>query len=376
MQIDRDHDNIMTTLPTIAPQCYEEVQRAVCDHVHLFIRGGGSKPALSTPATISDGAILLDMRRLSGVVEYEPGEFVFTARAGSSLREIAALLAEHGQYLPFDPPLIEQGATLGGTIAAGLSGSGRHRYGGLRDFLIGVRFVDGQGRLVRGGGKVVKNAAGFDLPKLMIGSLGRLGVIVEASFKVFPQPPAYATLRLPQPSLDAALTTIARLNGSSFDVEALDLIFEQGGPTLYIRQGGFTAALAERQERLRAWLGGGEPFPQVEEAAFWSASREFAWVPESWALVKAPVTLSAVPVLDPVLQAAGAQRRYVAGAALAWIAWPGDLGQLDAHLTQLQLGGLVLRGEVEWPFVGVRNGASLIARVKRVLDPFHRFPML
>jgi glycolate oxidase FAD binding subunit len=100
-------------------------------------------------------------------------------------------------------------------MAAGLSGSGRQRYGGVRDFLIGVRFVDGQGRLVRGGGKVVKNAAGFDLPKLFVGSAGRLGVIVEASFKVFPQPPAFATLRAPQPSLDAALTA---LPGSTVDL--------------------------------------------------------------------------------------------------------------------------------------------------------------
>jgi glycolate oxidase FAD binding subunit len=366
----------MTTLTTLAPQSYEDVQAAICQHGRIFVRGAGSKPALAPPSVDGDDAALLDMRRLRGVVEYEPGEFVFTARAGSSLREIAALLAEHGQYLPFDPPLVDQGATLGGTIAAGLSGSGRHRYGGLRDFLIGVRFVDGQGRLVRGGGKVVKNAAGFDLPKLMIGSLGRLGVIVEASFKVFPQPPAYATLRVTQPSLDAALTTIARLNGSSFDLEALDLVFEEERPTLYVRQGGFAAALAERQERLRAWLGGGEPLPEPEEAAFWSAGREFAWAPATWALVKTPVALNVIPALDQALQAAGAQRRYVAGAALAWIAWPGDLGQLDAYLTQLQLGGLALRGEAEWPFVGVRNGASLIARVKRVLDPFHRFPIL
>ncbi len=366
----------MTTLTILAPQCYEDVQAAICEHGRIFVRGASSKPALAPPSVDGDNAALLDMRGLRGVVEYEPGEFVFTARAGSSLREIAALLAEHGQHLPFDPPLVDQGATLGGTIAAGLSGSGRHRYGGLRDFLIGVRFVDGQGRLVRGGGKVVKNAAGFDLPKLMIGSLGRLGVIVEASFKAFPQPPAYATLRVTQPSLDAALTTIARLNGSNFDLEALDLVFEEERPTLYVRQGGFAAALAERQERLRSWLGGGEPLPEPEEAAFWSAGREFTWAPTTWALVKTPVTLSVLPALDQVLQAAGAQRRYVAGAALAWIAWPGDLGHLDAYLIQLQLGGLVLRGEAEWPFVGVRNGASLIARVKRVLDPFHRFPIL
>ncbi len=363
----------MATITMIAPQTNADVQEAICAHSQLVVRGGGTKSAL---LAADDGAAVLDMRRLTGMLEYAPGEFVFTARAGTTLQEVAAALAEHGQYLPFDPPLVEQGATLGGTIAAGLSGSGRHRYGGLRDFLIGVRFVDGQGRLVRGGGRVVKNAAGFDLPKLMVGSIGRLGVIVEASFKVFPQPPAFATLRAPQPSLDAALATMARLNGSTFDIEALDLLIEADGPVLYIRQGGLATTLSARQQSLRAWLGGGETLPEADEAVFWANSRDFGWVPAGWALVKTPVTLAAIPVLEQVLAAAGAQRRYIGGGALAWIAWPGDLAQLDGFLTQLQLSGLVLRGAATWPFVGARSGASLAARVKHVLDPDNRFPIL
>lgn len=363
----------MATITAIAPQTNADVQEAVCANPQLAVRGGGTKSALLAADT---DVAMLDMRQLTGMIEYAPGEFVFTARAGTTLQEAAATLAEHGQYLPFDPPLVEQGATLGGTIAAGLSGSGRHRYGGLRDFLIGVRFVDGQGRLVRGGGKVVKNAAGFDLPKLMVGSIGRLGVIVEASFKVFPQPLAFATLRAPQPSLDAALTTMARFNGSTFDIEALDLLIEEGGAVLYIRQGGLATTLGARQESLRAWLGGGDALPEADEAAFWAGSRSFAWVPAGWALVKTPVTLTAIPVLEQVLAASGAQRRYIGGGALAWIAWPGDLTQLDAYLTQLQLSGLVLRGAATWPFVGARSGASLAARVKRVLDPDNRFPIL
>ncbi len=363
----------MTTITVIAPQTNAEVQEAVCANPQLMVRGGGTKSAL---LAADAGAAVLDMRQLTGMIEYAPGEFVFTARAGTALQEAAATLAEHGQYLPFDPPLVEQGATLGGTIAAGLSGSGRHRYGGLRDFLIGVRFVDGQGRLVRGGGKVVKNAAGFDLPKLMVGSIGRLGVIVEASFKVFPQPPAYATLRAPQPSLDVALATMARLNGSTFDIEALDLLVEEGAATLYIRQGGLATTLGARQQSLREWLGGGEPLSEADEAVFWTGSRDFGWVPADWALVKTPVTLATIPVLEQVLTANDALRRYIGGGALAWIAWPGDLTQLDAYLTQLQLSGLVLRGAVTWPFVGARGGASLAARVKRVLDPNNRFPIL
>lgn len=363
----------MSETTVISPETNEDVQAAVTAHEQIVVRGGGTKPAL---CAASHGATVLDTRRLTGIVEYDPGEFVFTARAGAPLREIADALAAHGQYLPFDPPLVEQGATLGGTIAAGMSGSGRHRYGGVRDFLIGVRFVDGQGRLVRGGGKVVKNAAGFDLPKLLVGSIGRLGVIVEASFKVFPQPPHYATLRAPQPSLDAAFAAITRLNGSTFDIEALDLLIEAGAPVLYVRQGGLATTLDERQQSLRTWLGGGDPLHEADEAGFWAAARAFAWAPADWSLVKTPITLHTIPVLEQILQANGAQRRYLASGALVWIAWPGDLVPLDDYLTQLQLGGLVLRGETQWPFVGARTGASLAARVKRVLDPTTRFPIL
>ena len=263
------------------------------------MRGGGTKTALSAPRP---DAVELDLRGLSGLLEYEPGEFVFTALAGTPLRAIQAALAQHGQYLPFDPPLVEAGATLGGTVAAGLSGSGRQRYGGVRDFLIGVRFVDGQGQLVRGGGKVVKNAAGFDLPKLMVGSAGRLGVLVEVSFKVFPQPPAFATLQVAPPTLTAALDLIARLTTSSFDIDALDLVFDDAGqPLLLIRQGGLAGVLPQRMANLRAWLGTGEPLPESAEAEAWRAAGEFAWLPAGWSLVKTPVTLTQIPALEQAL---------------------------------------------------------------------------
>src|SRR6185503_15751320 len=130
-------------------------------------RGGGTKDALSSAG---GETTRLDLGGCAGIVEYAPSEFTVTALAGTPIAEMVAALGERGQYLPFDPILVEAGATLGGTIAAGVSGSGRARYGGIRDFILGVRFLDGGGTLVRGGGKVVKNAAGFDLPKLMVGS--------------------------------------------------------------------------------------------------------------------------------------------------------------------------------------------------------------
>src|SRR4051812_30769686 len=153
-------------MPT--PATPEELSEAVRSMPQVLTVGAGTKPRLSAVGAVPK----LSTQKLSGIVEYEPDEFTFTALAGTPVREIAASLAERGQYLPFDPMLLDSGATLGGTVAAGFSGPGRFRYGGLRDFILGVRFVDGMGRLLRLGGKVVKNAAGFDVPKFMVGSLG------------------------------------------------------------------------------------------------------------------------------------------------------------------------------------------------------------
>src|SRR6188474_3320713 len=185
---------------SLAPQTPAELADAIRATPRVLAVGARTKQRLSA---IDDGVTLLSTRALSGIVEYEPSEFTFTALAGTPVREIAAALAERGQYLPFDPLLVEAGATLGGTVAAGLSGPGRFRFGGLRDFILGVRFVDGLGRLLRMGGKVVKNAAGFDLPKFFVGSLGRFGVLTELTFKVFPRPAASRTLRLTVETVEA-----------------------------------------------------------------------------------------------------------------------------------------------------------------------------
>ena len=225
------------------PAFHAEVQEAVRSvplGARILLRCRGTKPPLSTPR---DGVFALDVSGLSGIIEYEPGEFTFTALAGTPIAEIDAALAEHGQFLPFDPPLVEAGATLGGTVAAGLSGPGRYRYGGVRDFILGVRYVDGAGKVVRTGGKVVKNAAGFDISKLMVGSLGAFGILIELSFKVFPKPEAYATFRVPHPTLDDALATLHRLTSSQMDFFAIDLEPAPDVAILWVRLGGLTAAL-------------------------------------------------------------------------------------------------------------------------------------
>ena len=159
-------------MSTFTPANSAEAVEAVRGSKRLRPRGAGTKPAL---CAVDDEVSILDLSGLSGIIEYDPCEYTFTALGGTPVAEVEEALGKNGQYLPFDPPLREAGSTLGGTVAAGLSGPGRYRYGGVRDFLIGASFIDGDGRELRGGGKVVKNAAGFDFPKLLTGSLGELG---------------------------------------------------------------------------------------------------------------------------------------------------------------------------------------------------------
>lgn len=348
-----------------------ELQALVQGVPWVMARGGGTKPALSTAPP---GTTLVDVSGLAGVVEYDPGEFTFTARAGTRVAEVQALLAEHGQYLPFDPPLADRGATLGGTVASGLSGPGRYRYGGVRDFILGVQWVDGAGQLVRGGGKVVKNAAGFDLPKLMVGALGRLGVLTELTFKVFPRPEAYATLRWETRRMPEALEAVYRLAGSQLDLEALDVRPDARSVSVYARLGGVRAALPARLDRLGQLLGGGDILEGHDDAALWRAAREFEWAPPAAALVKVPLTPARIPALEAALEAAEATRRYSAGGQVAYLAWPGPLEALEAVLIPLALSGLVLAGPPGRALIGQPRADHLFAqRVKHSLDAAGRF---
>ena len=355
----------------IKPTTIDEVQKAVAQSAGVVVRAGGTKPAL---CALAGDAAELDLSRLSGVLEYEPGEFTFTALAGTSLATVVDLLAAHGQYLPFDPPLVE-GGTLGGTVAAGLSGSGRYRFGGVRDFILGVRFVDGTGQLVRGGGKVVKNAAGFDLPKLMVGSLGQYGVLAEFSFKVFPRPEAYLTLRARYPALATALAPLQRVYTAPVDVDALDLaVAGDGAAELWVRLGGLSSVLAARADRIRGLLGSGEVLSGPEEEAAWREVRELRWVPAGAALVKVPLSPARLPSFEAGFAGSKALRRYIAGGNAAWVALgPEELPAFEAALRAQGLAGLVVFGPPGRPLLGERTGQAFARRVKSALDPNGRF---
>ncbi|MGQ0658013.1 MAG: glycolate oxidase subunit GlcE [Chromatiales bacterium] len=170
----------------------------------LRIIGGGSKSFYGREI----GGRALSVSSLRGVVAHEPSELVFTALAGTPLREVEDVLAAANQGLAFEPPHFGEAATLGGTIACGLSGPRRPYAGAVRDFVLGVRCMNGKGEILRFGGRVMKNVAGYDVSRLMAGSLGTLGIILEVSLKVLPQPESERTLCYDMPVVDA----IERMN--------------------------------------------------------------------------------------------------------------------------------------------------------------------
>ena len=346
-----------------------EIQDLIVSHACLQPAGAQTKSALSAPSHIPR----LDLSGLAGLIEYQPDEFTFTALAGTPLSEVINTLTEHGQYLPFDPPLVEAGATLGGTVACGLSGSGRYRFGGVRDFLLAIQFLDGQARLVRSGARVVKNSAGFDLSKLMVGSLGSLGALVELTFKVFPRPVSTTTLQIDFPSVTEALAALTKLTLLPLDLHALDLLPHDGYAQIYLRIGGSPASFPPRLQRLRDLLGQGINLEAEADEAFWRSAREFHWAPTQSSLVKIPLTPHRLLTLDEFLAAQSAERRYLAGANLAWVAWPAPLEMLDQFLVEKQLSGLVLLGPPGLIRLGVTSDERFARRVKQALDPLGRW---
>ncbi len=193
-------------MEAILQELKDRVDRARETRIPLLIRGGGSKRFYGREIEGEP----LDVTPYRGVVEYQPEELFVTARAGTPLRELEEILAERGQRLAFEPPFVGRGATVGGMVAAGLSGPRRPFAGSVRDHLLGVRVLTGRGEILAFGGKVVKNVAGFDLSRLMVGSLGTLAVVLEVTLRVHPIPRASLTLRRELP-FERVLSAMAEL---------------------------------------------------------------------------------------------------------------------------------------------------------------------
>jgi glycolate oxidase FAD binding subunit len=244
----------------IIQQFSETIRSAAEKQATLRIRGGGSKDFYGAAL---NGEIL-DTTAYRGIVDYEPTELVITARAGTPLAEIEAALKERGQMLAFEPPHFGDHATLGGCIAAGLCGPRRAAVGAARDFMLGVRMMDGRGNDLRFGGQVMKNVAGYDVSRLMVGSLGTLGLILEVSLKVLPLPLAEVTLRFKFPG-DKAIQMLNQWAGKPLPISAS--AYTDG--ELGIRLSGAAAAIEAACKKL-----GGERIDEAQAEQFWAGIRE------------------------------------------------------------------------------------------------------
>ncbi len=294
----------------------DRIRAASAARQPLRVRGGGTKDFYGEPAAAGE---MLSTTGLTGIVSYEPSELVVTVRAGTPLAELEAVLAAQGQCLPFEPPHFGPGATVGGMVAAGLAGPARASVGSVRDYVLGATLVNGRGEVLEFGGQVMKNVAGYDVSRLLAGSMGTLGLIAQVSLKVLPVAPAEATLRF-EMSQQQALERLNAWGGQPLPLNASAWVDDAGVPTLYLRLRGAVAAVEAACRSL-----GGER--QGDVAADWALSRDLRlpWFHERggrdlWRL-SVPQTAPALDLPDtPYVEWHGGQRwvraEAAAGAAL------------------------------------------------------------
>ncbi len=284
----------------------ERIRAAGAAGTPLRIRGGGTKDFYGEPPV----GELLDTRDYAGIVDYEPTELVITARAGTSLAEIERAMAGRGQMLAFEPPHYGADATLGGAVAAGLSGPRRPYAGAVRDLVLGVRLLDGRGEDLRFGGRVMKNVAGFDVSRLMAGALGTLGVVLEVSIKCLPQARAEAT-RVLECSAEDSIRKTNEWGGQPLPLSATCHVRGR----LWVRLSGAAPAV----DAAAAKIGGAAV--DASEAP-WRALRDhahpfFAAAREASAVLWRLSVRSTAPLADlggeQLIEWGGAQRWLVAG---------------------------------------------------------------
>jgi len=333
----------------------EQVTDAVHRKSPLKIGGGNTKVFYGRETS----GTVLSTRQHRGIVSYEPNELVLTARAGTPLAEVEKALADNGQMLPFEPPYFGADATLGGTIACNLSGPRRPYAGAARDFVLGTTIINGRAERLRFGGEVMKNVAGYDVSRLMAGSLGTLGVILEVSLKVLPLPAKTTTLVLQYP----AAKSIEQLNkwaGQPLPISATCY----DGNSVYVRLEGAATAV----DKSRRLLGGEE----IEGNGFWRKLREqehdfFNSNAPLWRIALAPVTPPLALAGKSLIEWNGAQRWLFSDAEPSMVR--NVVSTAGGHATLFKNGNRT--GDVFQPLA---NGIGEIhRRLKLALDPHRIF---
>jgi glycolate oxidase FAD binding subunit len=279
----------------------ETIRAAAASGRRLRLRGGGTKDFYGQSL---EGDVL-DTRPYAGIVAYDPTELVITVRGGTPLAAVEGALAERRQMLPFEPPSFGDGATIGGIVAAGLSGPRRAAAGAVRDFVLGARIMDGRGEDLHFGGAVMKNVAGYDVARLMAGSLGTLGIILDVSLKVLPSPIAEATLKFEMPE-NKAIETVNRWAGKPVPISAI----AHADDTLAVRLSGTAAAVKAARAKL-----GGDMLDDERAPRFWQGIREQA---DPHFASDEPLWRLAVPSTTPPLALEGRQLIEWNG-ALRWL---------------------------------------------------------
>ena len=304
-------------MQAIAEQFRQQILAASAAGKPLRLRGGGTK---DWDGQQLEGEVL-DARAYAGIIDYEPTELVITARCGTPLAEIEAALAARNQMLAFEPPHFGPGATVGGVVASALSGPRRASAGALRDFVLGAVLMDGHGERLAFGGQVMKNVAGYDVSRLLAGSLGTLGLILEVSLKVLPLPLREATLRLPCAEI-SALRMLNEWAGKPLPISAS--CWHDG--VLSVRLSGAEAAVSAALQSLK-----GEVLGYDDAAAFWLAVREqthdfFAGAGSLWRLSLPPHASAVILKGRQLIEWGGAQR---------WLKLDGDADAAgSAHIRQ------------------------------------------
>lgn len=359
-----------------------------CDRIRgteapLLPVGARTKNALSFAE--QDTALLTT--NLSGVVAYDPSEFLISAYSGTTVGELNACIREHGQYLPFDPVFVDDGSTLGGTVGSGISGPRQMLFGSLRDFVMEVEFIDGLGSLVRGGGKVVKNAAGFDFPKMMVGSYGRLGVITEVTLKILPQPSAFVELKLTGMTVERFLDHSSMLLSQPLPTDSICL---GSDGQMRIEFAGPAEALPSVVSRAQATLALQGDVSEVQDylTATSSKHRFLDSKPDLMRIATSPRSVTQL-VRQLNSQFPNADYELAAGGSLLWLSLDtsSDWSELDTLLKSTDSSGVLVRSSSESKSatdsrlqtdlltVGMENWRPLARRVQLAMDPNgHFFP--
>jgi len=349
--------------PTLA-RLIDQVRAAHAARDPLEIRGGGTKAFYGE----APAGRVLDTRGYEGIIGYQPTELVITASCGTPLDQLEATLAEKNQRLAFEPPHFAQGGTVGGMIAAGLSGPSRASLGAVRDHVLGATLLDGRGELMQFGGEVMKNVAGYDVSRVLVGSLGTLGVLVDVSLKVLPLPPATTTLRFP---LDES-SALARLHQWGAQPLPLNASAWWDG-TLLVRLQGAHAAV--RAATAALWNAGGECIDEAMARPFWQGLRdqtdEFFRKAATAAARGVPLWRLSVPQTAPAIALPGEQLIEWHGAQRWWCT-PAPAGEVRRAAAAAGGHATLFRAQDKSAGVFTRLAPPLMAihrTLKQAFDP-------